>query len=340
MCLDGCRPVAGRSWRCPPWPRTSGQSGTDFWRTAGDGLTFTSFDKDPIPAGFFCPGSPAYTERIRLAGGRLATEPAGSLGRVDTVVHRLKDVVLDENGVGLTPIKLLALALETREPIVTSCGSYDVKVALAGEQPTTWMKIVKTSEYGGTYAAPLALDVRVVFEPVAGNPNPRMELLREVRLGPDNHAVWAWQDPGEHEAVKVDTDGDGTPDAFLPQPSNFLAGVAPVATSRAARAGAPGPWRRPMARCPSARRVSAPTSPATATRTRTTGTPRTRTTAATTTTVTASGCACSPEASRAPRRAARWPSTSRSTRPADPPALGRRSSRPPPAGPGLAPPRH
>jgi hypothetical protein len=207
------------------------QSGTDFWRTAGDGLTFTSFDKDPIPAGFFCPGSQPFTDRIKLSGGRLATEPAGSLGRVDTVVHRLNDVVLDENGVGLTPIKLLALALETREPIATSCGSYDVKVALAGEQSRTWMKIVKTSELGGTYAAPLALDVRVVFEPVAGNPNPRVELLRKVRLGPDDHAVWVWQDPGEHAAVKVDTDGDGTPDALLPQPSNFLAGVEPVALS-------------------------------------------------------------------------------------------------------------
>lgn len=205
------------------------QSGTDFWLTAGDGLTFTSFDKDPVPAGFFCPGSQPFTEKIKLQGGRLVTEPADSLGRVDTVVHRLQDIVLDENGVGLTPIKLLALALETAEPIATACGNYDVKVALAGEQPTTWMKIVKTSEFGGTYAAPLALNVRVAFEPAIGNPNPRVELYRKVRLGPDNHAVWAWQDPGEHEAVKVDTDGDGTANALLPQPSNFLAGVAPVA---------------------------------------------------------------------------------------------------------------
>ncbi len=213
------------------------QTGTDFWMTAGDGLTFTSFDKDPVPAGFFCPGSQPFTDKIQLRGGRLATDPPGSLGRVDTIVHRLNDVVLDENGVGLTPIKLLALALETAQPIATSCGDYDVKVALAGEQPRTWMKIVKTSELGGTYAAPLALDVKVSFEPVAGNPNPPVELLREVRLGPDKYAVWAWQDPGEHAAVKVDTDGDGTPNALLPQPSNFLAGVAPVASSSGRASG-------------------------------------------------------------------------------------------------------
>ena len=114
-------------------------------------------------------------------------------------------------------------------------------MALAGEQPVTYMRILRTSEYGGTYSAPLALNVQVAFEPVAGNSNPRVAIQREIKLGDDSMPLWTWQDPGQHGAVKVDTNGDGAVDAKLPMPSNFLAGVAPVAAVTALGDATPGP---------------------------------------------------------------------------------------------------
>lgn len=82
-----------------------------------------------------------------------------------------------------------------------------------------------------------------------------MALQREIRLGDDSMPLWTWQDPGRHEAVKVDTDGDGTVDAQLPLPSNFLAGVAPVASVVASGASSwtiaqPQPGPTPIPVCP------------------------------------------------------------------------------------------
>jgi hypothetical protein len=205
-------------------------SGADLWITAGSGLTFSSFAADPVPADFFCPRSEPFSGKVSFQGKPLASEPAGSLGTVDTIVHRLDDATFDARGEATTRIRLLALSLAGAETIETSCGRYEVSVALAqGEQPTTTMKIVRTSAEGGTYHAPLALDVRVTFEPVAGNRHGRRELVRRVELGPGSHSVWTYQAADDLGAIRVDTDGDSVADAALPGPTNFLAGVAPVA---------------------------------------------------------------------------------------------------------------
>ena len=41
-------------------------NGSDLWRTPGDGTTFADFSKQPLPAGFFCNKSQAFTGRIIL----------------------------------------------------------------------------------------------------------------------------------------------------------------------------------------------------------------------------------------------------------------------------------
>ncbi|HEY3567623.1 MAG TPA: hypothetical protein VGP73_06795, partial [Thermoanaerobaculia bacterium] len=51
----------------------------------------------------------------------------------------------------VTLSQLMALSLVSTQPIETSCGKYDVAVTLAGEQPTTTMKIVRTKPW----AAPI-----------------------------------------------------------------------------------------------------------------------------------------------------------------------------------------
>lgn len=201
-------------------------NGADVWETA-TGFTYSSFDKNPIPAGFFCPDSKPFTGKISLQGEPLKTEPAGSLGQIDTIVRRLDDAAFDGKGEARTRIQLLALSLASVKPVDTGCGLYDVKASLAGEQPVTEMKILRTSDGGGTYVAPLELNVKLVFTPVNGK-GERRELTNRVSLGPGSNSFWSYAKAVPHGPVRVDTNGDGTPDALLPASSNFAAGVAPA----------------------------------------------------------------------------------------------------------------
>lgn len=207
------------------------RQGVDLWSTV-EGFAQTSFEANPIPADFFCPGSQPFAGRIYLKGAPLTAEPANSLGAIDTVVRRLDDAAFDEKGVAFTRIQLLALSLVSTRPVETACGSYDVSVRLDGEQPTTKMRIVRTNARGGTYAAPLALNVKVVFTPANGDVKGRRELSHRVDLGPANNSVWAYASQPRYEGTpRIDTNGDGTLDAALPPASNFLAGVSPVASA-------------------------------------------------------------------------------------------------------------
>lgn len=199
--------------------------GVDMWMTVA-GFAKTSFAKEPIPAGFFCQDSQPFTGTVTFKGVPIATEPAKALGHIDTIVQRLDDAVFDEKGEASTRIQLLALSLESTEPIETSCGKYTVAAHLAGEQPTTTMRIFRTNALGGTYSAPLSLNVKLTFSPVAGNAGARRELTTRIDLGPGSNSVWAYvKAPQYKTGVKVDTDGDGRPDLELPAASNFLPGV-------------------------------------------------------------------------------------------------------------------
>lgn len=212
--------------------------GADVWMTVA-GFARTSFEAEPIPAGFFCTESAPFTGSVAFKGAPLKTEPARSLGDVDTIVRRLDDAVLNEKGEGSTRIQFMALSLVSVEPIRTACGAYDVAVTLAGEQPTTTMKIIRTEALGGTYTAPLALNVKAVFTPVTGHAAGRRELTRRIELGPANHSVWTYvQAPQYKEKIRVDTNGDGRADAAMPAATNFLAGVSPAVLK-----GSPGQYR-------------------------------------------------------------------------------------------------
>lgn len=203
--------------------------GVDMWITVA-GFAKSSFAKEPIPAGFFCQGSQPFTGTVTFKGVPVATEPAKALGRIDTIVRRLDDAVFDDKGEASTRIQLLALSLASTEPIVTSCGKYDVAAHLDGEQPTTTMRIFRTDALGGTYSAPLALNVKLVFTPVQGDAGARRELSSRIDLGPGSKSVWAYvKAPQYKEGVKVDTNGDGHPDTVLPAASNFLPGVTSAA---------------------------------------------------------------------------------------------------------------
>src|SRR5262249_34929028 len=160
--------------------------------------------------------SKPFTGTILFKGVPLTTSPARSLGKMDTIVRRLDDAVFNDKGVATTRIQLMALSLEGVAPVETSCGQYDVAVSLApGAPPVTTMRIVRTSALGGTYAAPLSLNIKLVFTPTfrpQSERSGRRELTRRIDLGPANNSVWAYVTTSRYPTgIKVAVEGDGQP---------------------------------------------------------------------------------------------------------------------------------
>lgn len=205
------------------------KSGVDMWVTPNGGSTFSNFESDPIPAGFFCEGSKPFTGRIAWTGMPLQAEPKRALGDVDTLVKRLDNATFDVNGEAHTRLQMLALSLKSVEPFDSGCGLYNAYVRLDGEQQQTEMRIVRTMEMGGYFIAPLALHTKVIFEPLPGQPGERRELKRYIELGPGSTSVWSIaKAPEQHGYVKVDADHDGSMDTLVPMDSEFAAGMAPA----------------------------------------------------------------------------------------------------------------
>lgn len=200
--------------------------GIDLWRTPGNGHTGINFAASPLPAGFFCPGSKAFTGRVVLRGVPLVTGKAGALPGTDTIFERLDDARFDERGLASTRVKVRALNLEGVAPVKTGCGSYRVRATLAGDQPVTRMKLIRESDNGGRFLAPLALDIKLIFEPLAplAKGARTLEIERSVRFPVNPQLRWSSDVPGNKQfvhSVKVDTDGDKVADTFLRGTSNF-----------------------------------------------------------------------------------------------------------------------
>ncbi|HEX7182857.1 MAG TPA: hypothetical protein VF756_13520 [Thermoanaerobaculia bacterium] len=207
--------------------------GIDIFTTPADGRTYYDFARNPIPAGFFCKRSKAFTGRVVLKGLPLTTETPGQLWGADTVVERLDDAAFDANGTAVTRLQFRALSLVSIDPIRTACGAFHVYVSLGGRQRVTTMSIYRTKEGGGSFSVPLAIDARLSFIPVkkpAKNKSARkLELTGTVNF--PAHPI-SWSFPFETRtqrigSVRVDTNGDLTPDTLLPGTSNFSPGVSP-----------------------------------------------------------------------------------------------------------------
>ena len=87
------------------------QAGSDVWKTEGTG-SFVSFVGNPIPAGFFCPGSPVFAGTIEVTGKPLATTPSNALRGADTVIVRPQSAAFDANGVAQTTGFVAAMSLK------------------------------------------------------------------------------------------------------------------------------------------------------------------------------------------------------------------------------------
>ena len=202
------------------------QNGIDVWVTMGHGSTFMDFAKTPLPMGFFCPDSAAFTGKVAFRGEPIVTGTPGELGKADTIVQRLDDAEFNRRGVAVTRIQVRALSLRSIQPIQTSCGKFDVSVALEGVQPITRMRIVRENEQGGRYSAPLSLNIRATFTPVGRLGGEALEVVLPVRFPAAPNSSWSTtvNAPTPAGFVLVDTDGDRSPDTYLPGRSNFAAG--------------------------------------------------------------------------------------------------------------------
>jgi hypothetical protein len=213
------------------------QNGIDVWMTKGDGSTFIDFAKNPIPAGFFCPGSAPFTDRVAFQGVPIVTGTPGALGAADTIVQRLDDAAFNKRGVAVTRVQVRALSLKSVQPVKTACGTFTATVRLDGVQPVTKMRIVRDDQDGGRLSAPLWLNVKVSFTPVDRVSREALEIPVEVRFPATPNVPWRSKAVAPTPAgfVLVDTDGDRLADTYLPGTSNFIAGQS---ASRKPRAGA------------------------------------------------------------------------------------------------------
>jgi hypothetical protein len=138
-------------------------AGLDYWQTLSFGATAYSFAREPLPAGFFCAGSPAFTGEVLFEGVPLKTEPAGILGTTDTVIERLDDAVFNARGEATSRLRARALDLRATEPVKTACGSFKVTAGLAEDQPVTSITFHRQNKFGGIFNADLHLRVRIDF---------------------------------------------------------------------------------------------------------------------------------------------------------------------------------
>jgi hypothetical protein len=200
-------------------------AGLDVWITPPDGSTLASFADDPIPAGFFCQASEIFDGTIAFMGRPVEVVPQGSLGEADTLVLRTTDAELNAELEATTMAQVVAMNLVSIEPVETVCGPFNVAVTLNGPQPLTEMQIIQENAFGGTYHAPLTVNVTLSFTPVADPNATPLVLGRAVDFMASPTSTWAWLGGvSSGGAVEVDVDGDLVVDTLLPGTSNFSAG--------------------------------------------------------------------------------------------------------------------
>ena len=154
--------------------------GVDLFRTPSNGSTYSDYRNDPIPAGFFCAASKAFTGRIEFEGVPVTTSPPGVFGEADTLVERLDDAVFDKTGKAETRVQVRAMYFASLQPIQTECGLFDVSVALDGEQPITLMRIFRESKEGGRFLAPISVHIKMNFTPLGFSADPGLPDDRPV----------------------------------------------------------------------------------------------------------------------------------------------------------------
>ncbi len=202
--------------------------GIDVWTTPDDGNTkVTYFESNPLPAGYFCSGSAAFSQDVALKGAPIATSDNG-LGSTDTVILR-DDATYDGSGNAPTKIQVQAISFQEHQPLAINCSDgvhyFSLRVTLdhTAEAPTTSMTIHSDGTgTGGTFDASVTVPGRLVFTDTTTGKT--FAPLSDTIYLQASGASWA-DNVGtggvDHPAsVTIDSDGDGKPDLTLPGTSN------------------------------------------------------------------------------------------------------------------------
>ncbi|HRC84841.1 MAG TPA: hypothetical protein PK413_04455 [Thermoanaerobaculia bacterium] len=206
------------------------QPGVDAFQTPSDGTTFVDLSTNPIPAGFFCAGSPAVTQAIRLVGSPLTTVPAGIAGNADTLFERTT-VTSFVGGVAKIPVIARAVALQSGDLIPVLCGTattvWRVQVCLCGAQTATSLSATVDQACGCGHAnGQLQLRVCLTFTRVDTG-EVRGPLVRFVTLVVNNMPWCPTAGSGTRTiatSFRVDTNCDGQVDLGVRGTSNFFPG--------------------------------------------------------------------------------------------------------------------
>jgi hypothetical protein len=222
-------------------------AGDDGWMTSSPikPLVRTTADVN-LPGGFFFPGSDPFVGTIEFRGNRLNTCPPGILRSIDTIVRRLQDTPpMNPGDTFAIPIEIVSLNLVSCEPIrVTSGGggdpeSWDVRAHLSMINPQPIGNMIVTKEHidGGTFAATLPVQPRLVFSridipglTVNMDPAP-MVTLQSVDVafaevgGPGGFFPGAFGIDQIPPGVGLDGDGDGVCERVTIGNTNFFPGI-------------------------------------------------------------------------------------------------------------------
>lgn len=210
----------------------------DLFATSGSPATTADFSSDPLPADFFCRGSAPFAGTIGLVGQPLVTNPPGVAGNANTIVARLRDVVLQNAGdMATVPVKVQALSLVGANLFSVACvdrtTTWQVRACLCdcdcGDQETTSIKItLEDPDCGcGTFSGDLSLNVCLTFTEVDTG-EVRGPVQRPVKLTIVN-MPWCTQGPPDvitpTSAFEVDANCDGCTNKFLPAATGFVPGA-------------------------------------------------------------------------------------------------------------------
>ncbi|MEM9553492.1 MAG: hypothetical protein AAGC60_04485 [Acidobacteriota bacterium] len=147
----------------PAWAQPIITAGSDIWETSGG--TGYSFADNPLPPGFFCADSAAFSDTIQLEGLPLTTFPAGAAGNADTLIVRYNDVDLSA-GAGIAEISVAAMSLRSQPFTVPGCDDEFVAYACTcGDQPITEieLKVDTWSPLCGRFSGQLEINVCMTF---------------------------------------------------------------------------------------------------------------------------------------------------------------------------------
>jgi hypothetical protein len=205
--------------------------GIDLLQTLSATGTTVSFASNPIPPGFFCSDSAAFTGSISFHGQPLATDPPGIAGTSDTIVERLHEADLS-SGMATVPVVVRAMNLFGDGVVQIQCAGgltrWVVNACTCDPQPITQIKI-NLDDPGcgcGRFTGDLIVNVCLTFTNIDTG-EVRGPIQQKVPLAIEGMPWCEKGGPGSlavSQPFLVDTTCNGDPNLALPCTSNFAPG--------------------------------------------------------------------------------------------------------------------